>query len=1457
MIRDVLESTRQRIALALPERDRRARARVLDHLSLRTLAATDGLLETTPALVTALLRTAAESRSALLELEQTKQSFVAACAAAKTPDRLRGVLLSFLEHHESAGVDHVKDRAALRRWLDQDALIDRIAVRMADLVDEIEVAYVAATELSRSLRGREVMALQAEALLELAFQMVETRGAEILRVAPLRFTGALIRCYEPSERFIVLGLARHRAVKELASNGLLDCWSRIAAFEILGASAPDDCLALINAQLMEQGGRDGMVVRNNLLRLVGELAIGTPGKLRVLWQAQDDPSEHVRQGLARQLGTLTGRASARRMAKLVVSDPSPRVRAFAMRELSRRAMGDFEAARVFLEVLSEAAPRLATEPGAVSVIEIRVLFNELRHQLSARGGAVDPHEVVKLLQPVLTSGLLSLDFLEEAAFIIIQAEVCASPRLLELRNLLHDEIRNLAEGQEREVQLLAHVTLRELERALLAAARGGLPVAVTHHRGDTCRLTKGERRATMAWRVLNELRTPAPDKREAFSHTTGRYDIAEIVVPPYQMGEVTPTRVPGERRQIEAIRSWGVFLPRVDDFLAALRIRSGRRRVVTSFGTVVVIAPQSRWGRTRARVRMILHYARLARLREVALAGGTPKERRQFANAMRELGFCLDWEHQKGSVADSAPYEVATPAVARYFGLAFLPELPSWVDEILNETLRSTGNTAWHLALVVWLMLSYMVLRGAWIRARTERARARIPITVGGWGSRGKSGSERIKAALFHALRYDTVVKTTGCEAMFIHARRDQPAREIYIYRPYGKATIWEQGKLLSYADELNAQVFLWECMALRPQFVELLEHEWMKDDVTTLTNAYPDHEDVMGPSGEDVARVIGSFGSRRGIVFTAEQELLPIIEEVGRSHQSTVHAVSEIDAELLPRDLLDRFPYAEHPRNIALILAMAEHFGIDREWALVKMADHTVPDLGVLKTYPTIGYRRRLLTFSNGMSANERAGFMSNWRRLGYDRIDMDASPESVIVAVVNNRADRVPRSRVFAELLTRDVACDLICVIGSNVAGMGSFIEESLDEWLESVGLGDGSRDEAHAMLEGHCARVRVLRQHATLTARISLVLGASGLDGAQQEKYVTALAAATATASDRDPLLAEVATEIAASAPRELEGALGPDDFVDAIRQLIAAYMEACEQRGRILEQIDAGQQAEAEKSMRAWFRQVFLRRVQLVMNYYATGDQVIDLFTRRVPPGHHARVLGCQNIKGTGLDFAYRWVSVGQVDAALTRLETDPTTRGESIGWLASHADWGLLDALDAVRRLTVLRESGSPEWVPDRAQIEMLLQNAQQILDRKLSRLAKAPKQSWVQKLLGRIEPFVDHLDAIRRQRRATRIMRELFALRVSQGRAALLLREVTDRGQGGWLAQDFDRWLRRRTAWFGRSAPVHRDARRAVDGEQHARSSIANPLSSLGNGTVVPSASSSSAGAKNQEPAPL
>ncbi|MFT6162097.1 MAG: hypothetical protein ACJAZO_003209 [Myxococcota bacterium] len=150
--------------------------------------------------------------------------------------------------------------------------------------------------------------------------------------------------------------------------------------------------------------------------------------------------------------------------------------------------------------------------------------------------------------------------------------------------------------------------------------------------------------------------------------------------------------------------------------------------------------------------------------------------------------------------------------------------------------------------------------RLAYSNYTVRHARQQVPLVIGGWSTRGKSGVELLKAALFEGFGVEVTCKTTGCEAMLVHSPPGRPAVELFLYRPYDRASIWEHAATLRIAAALKSPVFLWECMALKPHYVEILQRHWTRDDLSTITNTYPDHEDVHGPTGEDVATVISHF---------------------------------------------------------------------------------------------------------------------------------------------------------------------------------------------------------------------------------------------------------------------------------------------------------------------------------------------------------------------------------------------------------------------------------------------------------------------------------------------------------------------------------------------------------------------------------------------------------------------
>ena len=251
-------------------------------------------------------------------------------------------------------------------------------------------------------------------------------------------------------------------------------------------------------------------------------------------------------------------------------------------------------------------------------------------------------------------------------------------------------------------------------------------------------------------------------------------------------------------------------------------------------------------------------------------------------------------------------------------------------------------------------------------------ARRAVPLSIGCWGTRGKSGTERLKAALITGLGHGLVSKSSGCEAMFLLAHPFGQVREFLLYRPYDKATIWEHRDVVRMAAAQRASVFLWECMELTPAYVDVLQRQWSQDDLVTITNTFPDHEDLQGPAGWNVADVISIAVPMDARVITTERVMAPILKEQARRRNTEFRGVPFLSPGLITQDVQDRFPYQEHPENLDLVAAMGEELGCHRDFVIKEMADNMVPDLGVLKTYAAAPVKTRKIQFTNGQSANE-----------------------------------------------------------------------------------------------------------------------------------------------------------------------------------------------------------------------------------------------------------------------------------------------------------------------------------------------------------------------------------------------------------------------------------------------------------------------------------------------------
>jgi gamma-polyglutamate synthase len=969
----------------------------------------------------------------------------------------------------------------------------------------------------------------------------------------------------------------------------------------------------------------------------------------------------------------------------------------------------------------------------------------------------------------------------------VSAAVAPEPTDLEgPQTGLAQELGQLREGESRTVE----GDIDALARALVPMARNDHGFALRSVWGGGVRVTRGRRRVARLWRFLAELRRGDPGKRQYGDHLSGRTMDGTVLVPSARMADVSATEVAGQPVE-SGSGSWGPWLPLPDTLVDALW--RGPLTLHTAVG-VTSLSPPSGLRRLLAHLRIPLRIRRLDAARREALDAHDAWGRGAFKRELEALGFSLGGEVEEGPASQMLGSWAAVPAAL--VGV-------EWLDQMLGPLgARNLGIPELAAVLVLVAVLFGAHLVNSHLRVR--RSRTRLPLVVGGWGTRGKSGVARLQAALFEGLGYDVVCKTTGCEAMMLRTAGDGRSEELYLFRPFDRATIWEHVDVMEHASLSGADVFVWECMGLRPRYVEQLQLGWTRDDISTITNTYPDHEDVMGPTGEDVAEVIARFMPKAALAITAEQSMTPILRDRAAQLGTTLVEVDQRGVESLPSDLLARFSYQEHPANVALVAEMAAQLGIDPEEAVVLMADHVVPDLGSLATFPRARTLGRIVEFTNGSSANERTGFMNNWERTSFSRHGAERDGGNYHVAVVNNRRDRVARSLIFADILVNDANAHRIVLIGTNLEGLQTYIREALELRLSRIDVFGGGPAGVEGRIKGLAEWLRI-PSPGHVIGRQARRLGVSGraLDEALAElgnlsrTPPSTPEARTAAIEGMRARFAQLMQEVAGVFDPEkpaLRDALfhTTEELNEGVAALVHQWAEelrealefsALEVRCGNAVAVEAGLQAATdiatlEEDVRVFCRELFLkRRLVVVPDAKTTGDELIRVLAQSVPAGSLVRAMSVQNIKGTGLDLVYRWTYGRQVLRFAQELSHADTARRRSaldgiLGW----DEWCLPVAQEVLRLMQLAPEKQL--FARQRAEAERHVRQAILSCKTKMGKrpsrglqLLKAPKRL----LSALFDPFA----SIWRRHRSERILRALEAGRISTRRARLLFQQLT------------------------------------------------------------------------------
>jgi poly-gamma-glutamate synthase PgsB/CapB len=1314
-----------------------------------------------------------------------------------------------MQYAEKLGADAATlrgDRRALKRWFGMDALGDRFARGQANSerlltlalrqLGHLGAAFLRQTAAADSQHWRQ-LALEATVL-----PLFAHIGNVQVRIDAFGCLATALASLPRAQQEGALGAQALQYVYRSAQDAGLNVWVQCAALKLLQSLSPANFATVARKRLQQVHAGDDLFVRRRIVDVLVARIDDEQELAALLRLGAHDPSPHVRQGVAAALATLPAGADlilAELLPQLLLHDAEPRVRAAASLQLPLLMN------HASLPLQDWLAQALASEK---DLFALRVLLHTLETcviELASR--ASQSRNAAQDVALWLNACNAALDALHLFAHYKVRrwaaqtAEVLwlyGEPALIDFIAPLQAALHACAPGKcVRLPQVFSALSKPQLARVLAVLTQRDYGVSL-EQTALGWRLWRGHRFGFRLWRALHEWRHPSPDKRQAFRHTVGRLFRGQIRVPSGILAEMSETKVPGEPLQLDTEAGWRPYLPLADELISALDedFNADPLRIYTAEGVTEVRAPSSLLARVRARTWLSLNFSRLAHMRNWREESQAKPD--SYLQQVAKLGFEVEFKSH-----DYAPgwRWNLDPAVGRFFAAAPLGLLGSeagsqdWQPRLAEHWTRfenyfysAFDNSLFELTLFTAGALLLFTANHIWQNWLMRRARKAIPLVVGGWGTRGKSGTERIKAALFNALGYSVVSKTTGCEAMFLHGHPFQALREMFLFRPYDKATIWEQHHLVRMSPKLGCEVFLWECMALTPDFVQLLQKSWMRDDLSTITNTIPDHEDLQGPAGINIPQVMTNFIPPGGVLLTSEEQMRPILKTAAERLKTRFVGVGWLESGLLAPDVLARFPYQEHPDNIALVLAMGRELGIADDFALKEMADRVVPDLGVLKTYPLAGVAGRKLSFVNGMSANERFGCIGNWNRVGFNRIDHEAEPGVFISTVVNNRGDRIARSRVFANILVEDLRADVHFLIGSNLPGLQGYIREAWDAHARGISLwppagGDEAQGQAgqqgqvlpQTVLDNFARHMRLCFTPAHIEARLRAMLAGQGL------------------AEQAGQVLPHWQDE---AALRSALAGIGCS-MVDETVAFVASARSAMAEHAAFKARLDAhgsegskggGPNAQLDQDFRELLWQWFARKLVVVEDYYASGDSIIQMLAEHTPPGCENRVMGIQNIKGTGLGFIYCWQAWDSCHVAGQRLASRDVQQVEQgLSDLMQMQNFGLLSEQWLQQTLASARASSHLQSERHQAALTQIEANLQKAMEQVRQRMGAKAQSGWLEKVCGALEGFFDAGDAVRRRRKANRIYADLANGRISHARAAIELQDLTQRQKGGWL----------------------------------------------------------------------
>jgi len=316
-------------------------------------------------------------------------------------------------------------------------------------------------------------------------------------------------------------------------------------------------------------------------------------------------------------------------------------------------------------------------------------------------------------------------------------------------------------------------------------------------------------------------------------------------------------------------------------------------------------------------------------------------------------------------------------------------------------------------------------------------------------GIRGKSSVTRLTAAALREGGIRTLAKTTGTSAKVIFSH----TREKTI--PRVEPNIREQQQIIKRYRNSGYKALVAECMAINPIYQNYLETKIMKSTIGVITNVREDHMDQMGETLPEIARSLSNTIPFDGHLVTAEKnpEILRILEEECRKRGDTrLHTISDVKVK---DEEMAGFSHLEYKDNVAVVLIIAEFFGIERSVALRGMYK-ALPDPGAVSTKKH-EYLQFIVYWVNMFAVNDKESFILTYEQI--EKVIKNIDPAMKKVVILNNRRDKPDRVNQFVDIVVKDVDVDYIVAFGDYESQVERRVSEHRRAKVKVILMGEES--------------------------------------------------------------------------------------------------------------------------------------------------------------------------------------------------------------------------------------------------------------------------------------------------------------------------------------------------------------------------------------------------------------